>query len=439
MKNSRNLMRFGYRCVRILALFTSVALSASVVHADVVTDWIKVMNDTVLAGNSNPLVTSRVVAMFSASVFDAVNGIHGRYTSIHETAKGPRGASRRAAAIQAAYAVLVANYPAQKSALDAQRLTSLNTIGASDGDEDDASIDLGIQWGQTVADDIMTWRSTDGFTPPPPPYLGGTAIGQWRPTPPDFSPGAGPQFATMTTWVINSPNQFRPGGPPDLTSAEYAAVFNETKTMGRSTGSLRTADQTQLAVFWNGNTALYWNRIAWSLATKRHSSLLENARMFALMNVAMADAAIACWDGKYHYQFWRPITAITLADKDGNAATDVDLTWTPLLVITPSHPEYPSGHSTVSASAAAVLTSFYGDRTSFSVDSNVLPGVVRSFASFSDAIAEVNNARVFGGIHFRTACLDGNKLGRKVARFVLRNAAEPRDENHNRGEGGDRD
>jgi membrane-associated phospholipid phosphatase len=280
-----------------------------------------------------------------------------------------------------------------------------------------------MQFGDMVAADILTWRSTDGFTPPPPPFLGGTKIGQWRPTPPDFSPGAGPQFATMTPWAIRAPNQFRPAGPPDLNSDEYATVFNETKTMGVATNSPRTPDETELAIFWAGNTPAYWNRIAASVsAPRKQLTLIKRARLFAMLNVTMADAAIACWDAKYYYQFWRPITAIALADQDGNPATDPDPTWTPLLGVTPAHPEYPSGHSTVSGSAATVLANFFGDNTPFLIDSEKIPGVWRSFPSFSAAVLEIHNARVFGGIHYRSSCLDGSAVGKKVAQFVLRHS-----------------
>jgi membrane-associated phospholipid phosphatase len=274
----------------------------------------------------------------------------------------------------------------------------------------------------------MAWRSADGFTPAPPPFLGGLAIGEWRPTPPDYSPGAVPQLAHVTPWAITSPSQFRPGGPPALTSDLYTAVFSEVKTMGSAFGSPRTADQTQNAIFWTGNTPRYWNQIARTISVQRNLVLSDNARLFALLNIAMADAAIACWDAKYYYVFWRPITAIVLADLDGNPATVADPSWIPFLETvppgtTPNFPEYPSGHSTVSAAAATVLAAYFGDSTSFSIDSEKLPGVLESFSSFSQAVLQVNDARVFGGIHFRNACLDGNVLGSAVARYALKNAA----------------
>jgi len=382
------------------------------------------MAQTALATQTSPLVTSRVAAIVQAAVFDAVNGFERRYTPIHVDRDAPRGASRRAAAIQAAYATLVALYPSQKDTLDAERTTSLEGI-TDDGDfEDSRSIARGIAWGQSVADAILAWRSTDGFTPAPPPFVGGTAVGEWRPTPPGFLPGAVPQFATMTPWVLAAPWQFRPAGPAGLTSDQYAADFNEVKAIGSLTSSIRTAFQTEVAKFWNGNTPLFWNRIALTMAAKRHTSLSENARLFALLNLAMADAAIACWDAKYHYVFWRPITAIALADTDGNPATDPDPAWTPLL-ITPNFPEYPSGHATVSPAAAVVLQTSFGDSGPFTLDSDVLPGVLHSFTSFAAAADEAFVARIYGGIHFRTSCRDGHNLGVAVGKSILANAALP--------------
>ena len=241
----------------------------------------------------------------------------------------------------------------------------------------------GVTWGQTVADAIWTWRSGDGFTPTPPPFIGGTNVGEWRPTPPANLSGAAPQFATMMPWAIQSPAEFRPAGPPALDSALYAQVLNETKDMGSATSATRTADETLLSQFWNSSKVTYfWNRVALALIAEPHRhSLLTNARLLAQVNIALADAAIACWDGKYTYVFWRPITAIPLADTDGNADTDPDPAWTPLLV-TPNHPEYPSGHSTTSSAAAAVLAAHFGNHTSFTVDSDKMPGVTRSFTSF---------------------------------------------------------
>jgi membrane-associated phospholipid phosphatase len=228
----------------------------------------------------------------------------------------------------------------------------------------------------------------------------------------------------MTPWVLTRPSQFRLSPPPALNSAQYAADVEETKTMGTyETGSPRTDDQSELALFWAGNTPLYWNRIAAQISEERHLTLSENAHLFAVLNVAMADAGIACWDVKYRYVFWRPITAIR-----AGVGTTADATWKPWLDFfpggTPAHPEYPSGHSTVSGAASFVLAAAFGENTSFSVTSDVRTGT-RLFSSFADAVAEIANARVFGGIHFRTSCVRGNALGAAVAGHISTHAMLP--------------
>ena len=407
-----------------LALAVVAGSVSTAVRADEVTDWNTIMlqaaHDAVPP--TSPLVMTRVAAIVHASIFDAINGIERRHTPIHVAPAAPRGASRRAAAVQAAYASLVRLYPSEKSTFDTKLAESLAAISGDESEERRQSIFRGVEWGQAVADAIWAWRSSDGFTPPPPPFLGGSAVGQWRPTPPGFLPGAAPQFATMVPWVIESDSQFRPAGPPDLASARWAADFNETKSMGSISSSLRSADQTLAARFWNSTTvAFLWDQVAVELGHRRHFTLSENSRLLALLNLAMADAAIACWDGKYHYIFWRPVTATSLADTDGNPATDADPGWTPLLV-TPAFPEYPSGHATVSGAAAGVLAAFFGSGADFTVTSDFMPGVVRSFGNFASALDEVADARIFGGIHYRSACHDGQSTGNQVADYVLDHA-----------------
>ena len=420
---------------RLLLALVVVALATGTARADQVTDWNQIVFRAALVGATNPLTTSRVAAIVQAAVFDAVNGIARRYTPIHVPPAGPAGASRDAAAVQAAYATLVQLYPTQKATFDARLAVSMAVIGAREGS---AAIASGRAWGQTVADAILAWRSTDGFTPAPPPFLGGTGVGQWRPTPPAFAPGAGPQFAYMTPWAILAPSQFRPAGPPALTSARYTKDFNETKIMGSLSSAIRTPDQTVYSWFWASTSASFlWNSAAVSLINsdadedfdhdrhaRHHNSSLANARLLALLNLAMADAAIACWDAKYTYVFWRPVTAIPLAATDGNPATTEDPAWMPLFA-TPAHPEYPSGHSCVSGAAGAVLAERFGDRTRFSIESDLMPGVVRSFKSFTSALDEVKNARIFAGIHFRSATDDGQKIGASVADYVLEHAVQP--------------
>jgi hypothetical protein len=377
---------------------------AGALRADEVTDWHEHM---LVALGPSPIVGSRDAALVSAAVFDAVNGIERRYAPIHVPADAPRGASKRAAAVQAAYAVLLARFPAQEGDLSAKRDASLAAIGGGRGN----SVRRGIEWGQEVAEAILEWRSTDGFTPPPPPFVGGIEAGRWRPTPTAFASGAVPQFATMTPWGILAPDQFRPDGPPALDSPQYLMELNEVREMGSATSALRSADETDACLFWNSASATYlWNRAAIDLGADCRMNLSENARLLATLNLAIADALIACWDAKYTYEFWRPVTAIGLEDP----------VWKPLFA-TPAHPEYTSGHSSASSAAATVLADYFGDDTLFMVQSPAVPGWVRFYPSFSAAVEEITDARVFAGIHFRAACEDGAILGSDVADYVLEN------------------
>jgi hypothetical protein len=413
----------------MVALFAVCPLQVSAATPDPVLEWIGVMNTTVLRAGTAPNVTGRVVALVSASVFDAVNGIEPRFGPLHVKPDAPHNASQRAAAIQAAYAILMNFYGTQQGAiLTSQHDASLAALAST---EKPASIAAGVAWGQNVADAIWAFRLTDGFGPTPPPFFGVQSIagmpnslGFWRPTPPANASGATPQLATITPWVLKRPSQFRLPPPLALNSPTYAADLNEVREMGSLSSTSRSSEQTEVALFWALNTPLAWNRIAAQLSAERGLSLTENAHLFAVLNVTLADAITACWDSKYRYIFWRPVTAI----RAGAAPGDPDADWRPLLdslTGTPPHPEYPSAHSTYSGAAAFILAAVFGENTSFSLTSEIRPGT-RSYARFSEAIAEIADARVFGGIHLRSSCARGNSLGRAVADYVSRHAMRAR-------------
>jgi len=442
--------QFANSCLALAFVF--VFTNAAAARADEVTDWnAEMLRAAVIAGTS-ALNMARVAAIVQASVFDAVNGIDQRYTPIHVTGSAPAGASRRAAAVQAAYVAISKHYGTgglfvppsanQQAPLDAKRRAALTAIAA---DESSAAIAAGVAWGQSVADAIWALRSTDGFNTNPPTYTGSTALGQWRQTPNapaagTSTPGVGfPQVSTMTPWAMLSPSQFRPPAPyaptvaAALASSRYATDFNETKSMGSNTSTLRSGDQTIYALFWAAGTATYlWNNAALSLIDGRNrdrrdmaprnqqNPLLENARLLAALDIAMADASIGCWDAKYTYSWWRPITAIREIADDGNPATTPDTSWAPMFA-TPAHPEFPSGHSCVSGAAATVLANEFGDHVPFSMTSDVMVGVTRNFHGLTEALEEVKNARIFAGIHFRLACEVGTVLGGNVADYVLAN------------------
>jgi PAP2 superfamily len=300
---------------------------------------------------------------------------------------------------------------------------------------------LGVAVGQEVARQILAWRSTDGANTPV-PYVPGTGPGVWQPTPPAFLAAAAPQWATVTPFCIPGDSAFRPPPTelPDLNSPAYTVAFDEVKSLGARDSTARTAQQTEIARFWAGGPGTftsggYWNQIAQEVAVSHGNSLVENARLFALLNLAQADAYFAVWDAKYAYNFWRPVTAIRAADTDGNPDTVQDSTWTPLLV-TPNHPSYISGHSGHSAAAAAALAAFFGtDAVSFSLSTDSLPGVTHSYASFSAAVREVSDARVYAGIHWRFDVEAGEALGYAVGNYVVSHCLLPASASEDEGGG----
>jgi membrane-associated phospholipid phosphatase len=283
--------------------------------------------------------------------------------------------------------------------------------------------------GSAVAQQILAWRSTDGSAAVV-PYTPGTNPGDWQPTPPAFLPALGPQWPQVTPFAMTGGSQFRPPPPPALGSAEYATAFNEVKGLGAANSATRTAEQTQIAFFWRDAAGTsyafgHWNLIAQGVSTEQGLGLADEAHLFALLNIATADAIISCWDAKYTYNFWRPVTAIRFAgDSALNPATESDPSWTPLIV-TPNFPSYTSAHSTVSGAAAAVLTSLFGPGHHFTVGSEGLPGVTRSFGSFDAAAAEAGQSRIYGGIHFQFDSQYGLASGHALGAFVSENFLLP--------------
>ena len=406
----------------------ALALLPGRAHADEVTDWNAVLLRAIQTAATPGPLQGRIGAIVHVAIFDAYNGVERRYSPIHVRADAPRGASRRAAVVYAAYTALSALFPTQSFTADLD--ASLARIADDSAIENSTSIERGAAWGQRVAEDILLWRSTDGLDTSPSTFAGSTDVGKWRPTPRP-NPAGGelpgvnmlvPSLATTTPFAIPSPSSFRPtSGPPALTSAQYAADFLEVKRLGEATSATRTADQTESARFWGGTAIGFWNRAAAAAAEARHTTLSENARLFALLNIAMADAIISCWDAKVHFLFWRPITAIRLANTDGNDATDVQATWTPLLA-TPPYPDYDSGHQGLAGSSLAILTATFGSMP-VQGTSEGLPGVVRSWPSFAAAADEAIMARIWSGIQFRTAMRDARVRSERIAAYVLQNIA----------------
>jgi len=302
---------------------------------------------------------------------------------------------------------------------------------------DGASRTAGVLYGESVADAILQWRSNDGANVVV-DYAPGSGPGVWIPTPPTFLPALFPNWPFVTCFAMIHGAQFRPPPPPNLDSEQWAFDFNLTKELGRFDSTNRMDEQTEIALFWADGAGTvtppgHWNVIAQQIAKQRGNTLDQNARLFALLNIALGDAGIVAWDCKYAYNSWRPITAIPNADSDGNPDTASDATWTPLLV-TPNFPEYISGHSTFSGAAAAVLADFYGtDDIPFTTASDALPGVKRSFNSFSEAAAEAGMSRIYGGIHFMSANEHGLLCGALLGGYVAENFLLPRPGNSQRG------
>ncbi len=415
------------RCTRaVLLSFLVAACGIPAGWGDEVTYWNGVALDLAKETATSPPVVSRDLAILHASIYDALNAITGAYSPLYSQPVIAGPVSQEAAVAAAAHEALVGLYPEQTTTLN--DLLSARLAGIAAG----PAKDTGIALGQNVADSLLALRADDGSNRHV-SYPEGTEPGQWRPTPPQYLPAVAPQWGDVSPFVIPRADDFRPGPPPALTSGEYAAAFNEVKSLGASNSTTRTAEQTQIAQFWSdspGATASpvgKWNLIAQTLASQQGNTLAENARMFALLNLALADAGIVCWDTKYTYGSWRPETAIQLADTDGNPATQPDPDWRPLL-ISPAFPEYISGHSTFSAAAAQALGLFFGtDNIAFETGAgfDVLPGVVRSYDSLSEAALEAGRSRIYAGIHFEFSNSTGRETGVAIADYVYGHCAQP--------------
>jgi hypothetical protein len=393
--------------------------SSTSANADVVTDWDNAALDAIRSNSTAPPVASRALAILHVSIYDAVNGIARTHEPYLVPGVAPGSASRPAAASAAAHKALVHLFPANASDFDALHAAILAEI------PDGAHKRAGIIWGEFVATVIQFARADDGsdaVVPPP----GGSGPGVWIPTPPAFLPYLLPQWGFVVPFGMRSSSQFRPPGPPSVDSQQYAADYEEVKRLGALVGSTRTEEQSEIALFWADGAGTetppgHWNSIAQIIAAAQGNTLEENARLFALLNIAMADAAICAWDAKYIFDFWRPVTAIAFAEPE--------LNWMSFIV-TPPFPDYTSGHSTFSAAAASVLPLFYGtEDLPFTTSSDFLPGVYRSFSTCLDAAEEAAVSRLYGGIHFRSANEDGLQAGISIGEWTFTNYLQPR---HNR-------
>jgi hypothetical protein len=389
---------------------------------DVVLDWNVAALETTAAAPFNPPLETRNLAIVHASIFDAANAVSGTYRPYTVGLEPDRFASVEAAVAAAGHLALVRLYPSHRAALDATLAASLAPIA------DESARKAGVRLGEAAASRILAARASDGAeTAVSAAHAPGRKPGDWQPTPPDSLPPLDPGWGRVAPFVLPRGSQFRPEPPPSLGSRLYARDFEEIKDVGLATSATRTPAQTDLARFWVETAAQNWNAAARQVAIAQHRSLLEAARAFALLNLAGADAFIAAWDAKFAYGQWRPITAIAAAEEDGNPDTVANPGWTPLLV-TPPFPDYVAGHTAYAGAAEKVLGHVFGRNPGvvMALTSGTAPGVVERYASFDDIARGVVDARVWGGIHWRTSSTRGRSLGAQVGTYVVHHALRPK-------------
>jgi len=431
-----------FKKISILPLLVALALvalaSSKVVRADAVTDWNAIASTAIVTNAGQPPPVSALsFAMVQGAVYDSVNAIdRGHQPYLVQPPSNPTD-SKEAATATAAFRVLVGFpdlpglFPAQLPTLQPQ----YDAYIAGLPDDPPGSKAAGIAIGEATARAMLIARMNDGrFGPPPDLYP--PAPGIWRPTPPNYANDPAPWVGNVLPFLVPSAEMLRTDGPNALTGADYAEDFNEVKELGSLTSITRTADQTDAAIFWQDHAIALYNRIFRTLAASQGLDIVNSARLFAMENLAAADAQIGCWNDKYYWQFWRPITAIREADTDGNPATEADPTWLPLfdpttpvcnppLLFTPPFSDHPSGHACATSAFVHTLKNFFGtDKIAVSAFSNK-SCTTRSFDRFSDVLKEVIDARVYAGIHFRTADTQGAVLGEKVAHYLKKHYFQP--------------
>ena len=419
------------RALTACVVLTVVLVAPGVARADVIGDWNAIAQAETVLIRPTAHGQSRGMAMVQGAVYDAVNAIdHGHRPYLLEGSFQPFG-SQDAAAATAAHDVLVEIVdPARVAALDTAYAATL--AGIADGPIEDE----GVEAGQAAAQVMLDARDGDGFLAAFSPTIG-TDAGDWRPigwpSAPVFDPDG--WVGELEPFLIESPSQFLSNGPNALTSGVYTKDFDEVKELGSLTSATRTTDQTTAAIFWQFPPIALWNRLARELSASGRFGLdtADQARLYAMINLASVDGAIACWYEKYYWSFWRPRAAIREADTDGNPRTVADPNWESLFhpsmgagLATPPFPDHPAGHGCVSGATLYTFREFFGtDKVEFDVHSGRFPGQPRHFDRFSQAIDEIVGARVWGGIHFRTAVVEGAAVGKKVAHWLRQNYFEP--------------
>ena len=394
---------------------------AAAARADPVTDWNEIMVTTVMQATPDPYLWIRSGTIMQVAVFEAVNAIVGDYEPYLGTLTAPRGASAEAAAIAAAHRTLVTLHPDRAADLDPRRAASLAQVADGQAKTD------GIAVGEAAALAMVAKRANDGSDIHT-PYTPGTEPGQYRPTPPDFTPAFRPGLGNVTPFGIRHGAQFRLGPPPALRSGRYTRDYNEVKRVGdvNSPESERPKDRTDVARFYEASDGVQtYYPAARQVSQAQGKTLPENARIFALLGIALFDSAVAVFDTKYFYNTWRPVTAIRAGDTDGNRNTDVDANWLSLVFTLP-FPSYPSGHAAFGGAARRVLERMFGkDGHTITLTHPLVPDVVLHYTSWKQITDDVDDARIFGGVHYRFDQEGAARQGRQVGRYILRHLLRP--------------
>ena len=402
------------RLLTRLSVIGLLAACSSVAIADVITDWDEKAVAAGYTAKQGPPPHSRVVAIVHLAMFEAVNSIDGRYRPYRARLPAEPGASREAAAAAAAHYVLTRVYPDQARDMDKALQSSLAAVA------DETARTRGVQLGERAGAAMLAERSKDGAGGPD-TYRPFTVPGKYVPT---VLPAAS-RWGSVRPFALKTGDQFRPGAPYALTSREWASDYNEVKRMGAKAGSARSAEQTDIARFWELTGPATYNPLARQIVAAKRVDLTDCARVFALVAMATADALIAVFDAKYAYNFWRPVTAIRNGDLHGNDAIERDPAWEPIIP-TPMHPEYPCAHCITQSAAAGVLQAFFGDAIpTVKLTSTTAPGVTRAYVKLSDYVNEVIDARVYDGVHYRTSGIVGADMGRKIAQYAVQNHLLP--------------
>ena len=395
----------------------AIGLTQLALASNPVIDWNQIALSTALTTPGTQIYLTYV----NLAMYDAVNAIDRRYQQYGPEFHGPRDASKEAAAISAAYQTLLNYFPGQAAALQAQYDAAIAGI------PDCQAKASGIAVGQIAAARIVALRTGDGRGANVPyTYPSSPEPGVWIPTPPAFVPPATPWVGQMVPFTMQSASQFLPvNGPPDLGSQQWAREFNEVKLLGAANSSVRTAEQTEIALFWTANPVATYFGAFGQLAIDRHLSLSKSARLLAMLSVAFTDGGIGCWNAKYHFSFWRPVTAIPNGAIDGNAETEADPAWLPL-ASTPPHPEFPAAHGCATGAIARTLENFFGTpNVKFSVNSAVTH-TTHTYYNVGQLETEAYWARIYAGFHYRHSLDEGFQLGHRVAEQLNQNFFQPR-------------